>query len=163
MLNLDNQSKTVKYIVMITLFILGQIASAWGFLVSLSYKNLSMWETYKKALPFVWIDWIFMSSAVNISDKYDLVTPTQDTILVIIIQFIFLIIINQIYLKQDIYKSDIIAFMMVFFGFLISFFHIISKIFKIPIPVYKESGKSENITTHHRLAKEKIYREVGKI
>ena len=47
------------------------------------YKNLSMWEAYKMAIPFAWIDWIIMTFTVMFGDKYQLVTPTQDTFFLI--------------------------------------------------------------------------------
>jgi hypothetical protein len=108
----------------------------WGQFVTLPYKNLSMWEAYKMAIPFAWLDWIFMTFTVMIGDKYELVTPTQDTFLLIIIQFYLILLINQFYLKQKVTMSDIIAFFIILLGFFVSFFHIISKIFGIEIPAH---------------------------
>ena len=86
----------------------------WGQFFTLPYKNLSMWEAYKMAIPFAWLDWFIMTFVINIGNTYDLVTPTQDTFLLIIIQFILILLINQYYLKQKIYKSDIFAFFIIF-------------------------------------------------
>ena len=43
-------------------------------------------------------------------------------------------IINQFYLKEKVSRSDIIAFFIILFGFFVSFLHLVSKIFGIPIP-----------------------------
>jgi hypothetical protein len=106
----------------------------WGQFVTLPYKSLSMWEAYKMAIPFAWLDWVVMTFTVMVGHKYELVTPTQDTFLLIIIQFCLILIINQYYLKKNVYKSDIIAFFIILLGFFISFLHLVSKAFNIPVP-----------------------------
>jgi hypothetical protein len=88
------------------------------------------------AIPFAWLDWVVMTFVIMIGDKYNLVTPTQDTFLLIIIQFSLVLIINRFYLKQTINRSDIIAFFIILAGFIISFLHIVSKVFNIPIPIH---------------------------
>jgi hypothetical protein len=55
-----------------------------------------------------------------------LATPTQDTFLLIILQFTLVLLINQFYLKQKIYRSDIIAFLILLVGYFVSFFHLLS-------------------------------------
>jgi hypothetical protein len=137
-------SKILQYVLFIFLFILAQSASMWGQYVTLPYKNLTMWQAYKMAIPFAWLDWLIMSFTIDIGNKYDLVTPTQDTFLLIIIQFVLVLIINKYYLKQKIYKSDIIAFFIILIGFFISFTHIISKYLKIPIPEHKHVKDDSN-------------------
>ena len=94
-------SKPLQYITYLLLFITGQSLSMWGQYVTLPYKNLSMWEAYKMAIPFAWLDWIVMTFTIMIGDKYELVTPTQDTFLLIIIQFGLILLINKFYLKQQ--------------------------------------------------------------
>lgn len=111
-----------------------------------------MFQAYKMAIPFAWLDWVFMTFAINIGNKYNLVTPTQDTFILIIVQFTLILIINQYYLKQDIFRSDIIAFFLVLLGLCISFFHIVSKIFSIPIPI--------DHTKTHSFTKAKSYRKL---
>lgn len=128
--------KLPYYLLFLSLFILAQSLSMWGQYVTLPYKNLSMWQAYKMAIPFAWLDWIVMTFTVMVGDKYKLVTPTQDTFLLIIIQFCLILLINRFYLKQKVSRSDIIAFFIILFGFFVSFFHLISKIFGIPIPTH---------------------------
>lgn len=127
-------SKLPYYALFLFLFIFAQSLSMWGQYVTLPYKSLTMWEAYKMAIPFAWLDWIVMTFTVMIGHEYELVTPTQDTFLLIIIQFCLILVINQYYLKQKVYKSDIIAFFIILIGFFVSFLHLVSKAFGIPIP-----------------------------
>ena len=137
-------SKLPYYALFLFLFIVAQSLSMWGQFVTLPYKSLSMWEAYKMAIPFAWLDWIVMTLTVMIGHKYDLVTPTQDTFLLIIIQFCLILIINQYYLKEKVYKSDIIAFFIILTGFFVSFLHLVSKAFNIPIPEHLKSNESKD-------------------
>ena len=134
-------SKLPYYVLFLCLFILAQSLSMWGQFVTLPYKNLTMWEAYKMAIPFAWLDWLVMTFTVMVGHKYELVTPTQDTFLLIIIQFCLILLINQYYLKQKVTRSDIVAFFIILFGFFVSFLHLVSKTFNIPIP---EHVGSEN-------------------
>jgi hypothetical protein len=127
-------SKLPYYALFLFLFIVAQSLSMWGQYVTLPYKSLSMWEAYKMAIPFAWLDWVVMTFTVMIGHKYELVTPTQDTFLLIIIQFCLILIINQYYLKEKVYRSDIIAFFIILTGFFVSFLHLVSKAFNIRIP-----------------------------
>jgi hypothetical protein len=127
-------SKLPYYALFLFLFIVAQSLSMWGQFVTLPFKSLSMWEAYKMAIPFAWLDWLVMTFVVMIGHEYDLVTPTQDTFLLIIIQFCLILVINQYYLKEKVYRSDIIAFFIILIGFFVSFMHLVSKAFNIPIP-----------------------------
>ena len=137
-------AKLPIYLLFLFLFILGQSLSMWGQFVTLPYKNLTMWEAYKMAIPFAWLDWLVMTFAVLVGDKYNLVTPTQDTFLLIIIQFCLILIINQFYLKQKVTRSDIIAFFIILFGFFVSFLHLVSKFLGIPIPENEQEKEREH-------------------
>lgn len=129
-------TKLPYYALFLFLFIVAQSLSMWGQYVTLPFKNLSMWEAFKMAIPFAWMDWFVMTFVIMIGDKYELVTPTQDTFLLIILQFSLILIINSFYLKQTINRSDIIAFFIILIGFLVSFVHIVSKVFNIPVVVH---------------------------
>jgi hypothetical protein len=133
MLTLDNAPRFIQYIAYAILFIIGQSAAMWGLYYTLPFKNLSMWQAYKMAIPFAWLDWLFMTFAINVGHKYNLVTPTQDTFVLIIVQFALILIINQFYLKQDIFRSDIAAFFIILIGLFISFFNLVSNMLGIPI------------------------------
>jgi hypothetical protein len=139
-------SKLPYYALFLCLFIVAQSLSMWGQYVTLPFKSLSMWEAYKMAIPFAWLDWIVMTFTVMIGHKYDLVTPTQDTFLLIIIQFCLILVINQYYLKKEVYRSDIIAFFIILIGFFVSFLHLVSKAFNIPIPEHLESKDPDDVS-----------------
>jgi hypothetical protein len=133
MINIDKLPRFVHYLLYAILFITGQSAAMWGLFSTLHYKNLTMWQAYKMAIPFAWLDWIFMTLAINVGDKYNLVSPTQDIFVLIIVQFTLILVINQYYLKQTIFRSDIIAFVIILVGFCVSFFHVVSKMLGRPV------------------------------
>ena len=49
---MENLIKLPYYVLFLFLFILAQSLSMWGQFVTLPYKNLTMWEAYKMAIPF---------------------------------------------------------------------------------------------------------------
>jgi len=159
MIDLTSAPLLIKYLAYAILFLIGQSAAMWGLYWTLPYKNLTVWESYKMAMPFAWLDWFFMTFAINIGDKYNLVTPTQDTFVLIMVQFALILLINKFYLKQEIFRSDIVAFFIIILGLAVSFFHIVSKMWGIPIHPDKtnvDEGKT------HAFTKAKAYREVNK-
>jgi hypothetical protein len=159
-MNLDfNTSKPLQYLVYLLLFITGQSLSMWGQYVTLPFKNLTYWQAFSMAIPYAWADWFFMTFAIDIGHRYKLVTPTQDTFLLIILQFSLVLLINQFYLKQKVYRSDVIAFGILLIGYFISFFHLVSRAFNIPIPKQhteeeeKSSKKAKKYNGNKKLKK----------
>jgi hypothetical protein len=116
------------------MFIFAQASSMWGQYFTLKYPHMSMLQAFLVAIPFAWIDWALMSVAIYWGDKYKLVTPTQDTLLLIIIQFISILVINSLWLKQSVSRSDIACFFIILVGFYISFSNGLSKLLGRPIP-----------------------------
>ena len=114
------------YLLFFILFATAQCFAMWGAYVSLPLKKLSMWQAYKMAMPFVLIDWFLMTFVINLSTKYNLVTPTQNIFILIILQFIIILVINHFYLKQQIYLSDYIAFLLLLIGYAISYLKLFS-------------------------------------
>ena len=123
-----------NYLLWFVSFVCAQASSMWGQFVTLKYPNMGMFAAYKMAIPFAWLDWLFMSMAVNIGDKYKLVTPTQDTFTLITLQFTAILIINHFYLHQPLFRSDIVAFFIILFGFAVSFNNMLSKVLNRPVP-----------------------------
>jgi hypothetical protein len=121
-------SKIVQYIMYYVLFAIGQSFSMWGQYVTLPFTNLTYWQAFSMAIPFAWINWVFLTFAINIGNKYKLVSPTQDTFLLILLQFSFLLVINKYYLKKGITNSDIYAFFIILLGYAVSFFHLVTAI-----------------------------------
>ena len=134
-------SKLHYYALFLFLSVLAQSFSIWGQYVTLPFTNLSAWNAFKMAIPFAWLDWLIMPFAIKLGNDYELVTPTQDIFLLIIIQFSLVLIINHFYLKQDIFRSDYIGFFIILAGFFVSFNNVISKMFNLPIP--KHPGQKE--------------------
>ena len=123
-----------NYLLWFIAFVCAQASSMWGQFVTLKYPNMGMFAAYKMAIPFAWLDWFFMSIAVNIGDKNKLVTPTQDTFTLISLQFTAILIINYFYLHQPLFRSDIVAFFIILFGFAVSFNNMVSKALGRPVP-----------------------------
>jgi len=124
----------LNYLFWLISFVCAQASSMWGQFVTLKYPNMGMFAAYKMAIPFAWLDWVFMSIAVKLGDQYKLVTPTQDTFTLITLQFTAILIINHFYLHQPLFRSDIIAFFIILFGFAVSFNNLLSKVLKRPVP-----------------------------
>ena len=133
----DAGKTPLNYLLWLLAFICAQASSMWGQFVTLKFPNMGMFAAYKMAIPFAWLDWLFMSAAVNIGDKYKLVTPTQDTFTLITLQFTAILIINHFYLHQPLFRSDIIAFFIILFGFAVSFNNMLSKALGRPVPTVK--------------------------
>lgn len=108
-----------------------------GMYAHLKFPNLSMIQALAMALPFAWVDWFFMTNAMDINNKYKILTPTQDTMFLIISQYTVLLILNRIYLKQKVTLSDIIAWPIMLLGFAVSGFHLLSKLLGKNVPIVK--------------------------
>lgn len=130
------------------LVVLAQSFSVWGQYVTLPFTNLSAWNAFKMAIPFAWLDWLIMPFVIKLGNKYELVTPTQDIFLLIIIQFSLVLIINHFYLKHDIFRSDYIGFFLILAGFFVSFNNIISKMFNMPIPKHPGQENEQGNKQH---------------
>jgi len=124
----------MNYFIWFILFVCAIASSTWGQVFTLKYPNLGMFAAYKMAIPFAWLAWLFLSMGINISHKYDLVTPTQVQFTLMVMQFTTVLIINHFYLHQPLFRSDIIAFFLILFGFAVSFNHMLSKALNRPVP-----------------------------
>ncbi len=120
-------SKNVYYVLYYILFAIGQALSMWGQYVTLPYTNLTYWQAFSMAIPFAWSNWLFTTFAIDIGHTHDIATPTQDTFLLIVLQFTYLLIINRFYLKKKITNSDIFAFLIILIGYAVSMFHLVTK------------------------------------
>lgn len=135
-------SKTVYYVLYYILFAIGQALSMWGQYVTLPYTNLTYWQAFSMAIPFAWSNWLFTTFAIDIGHTHDIASPTQDTFLLIVLQFTYLLIINRFYLKKKITKSDIFAFFIILVGYAVSMFHLVTKAIGAKVP--KTSKKTED-------------------
>ncbi len=130
----DFISKIYYYILYFSSFITSQTLSMWGQYFTLKFTNLTSWEALKLAIPFAWVDWFFLTIAIDVGHTQKLFTPTQDTFLLIITQFSLVLLINRFYLKQNVYFSEGVAFILIVIAYAISFFNLVSKSLNIPIP-----------------------------
>jgi hypothetical protein len=140
-MNLGN-SKIIYYVLYYVLFAIGQALSMWGQYVTLPYTNLTYWQAFSMAIPFAWSNWLFTTFAIDIGHTYDIASPTQDTFLLIVLQFSYLLIINRFYLKKHITKSDIYAFFIILIGYAVSLFQLVSKAIGKKVP--KTNKKTED-------------------
>jgi len=125
---LDNFTyKIIYYVLYYILFAIGQAFSMWGQYVTLPYANLTYWKAFSMAIPFAWSNWLFTTFAIDIGHTHDIASPTQDTFLLIVLQFSYLLIINRFYLKKRITNSDIYAFFIILVGYAVSLFHLVTK------------------------------------
>ena len=85
-------SKLKYYALFLILFLIAQCLSIWGQYVTLPFTNLTTWQAFKMAIPFAWLDWLVIPFAIRISDKHELLTPTQIILLLIIILLLLIII-----------------------------------------------------------------------
>ena len=112
--------KLYNHFIYYLLVILGQISVVWGSFFILKFPNLSYFDAIRISIPFCWLNWLFLSPAIALSKKEKLLTETQNIFSIVLIQFFLVILINKYYLKQKIYRSDIIAFFIILFAYYIS-------------------------------------------
>jgi hypothetical protein len=147
-------SKLKYYIIFLCLFFVAQSLSLWGQFVTIPFPDISVWEAYKMAIPFAWLNWISMTNAISIAHFHQLFTPTETTLLIILTHLVLVLLINKFYLKMDIYISDIVAFFIILFGFFTSYLNLVSKAFNIPIPkIYTEIQEHPEILTEIEMSK----------
>ncbi len=122
------ESKLFLYVKFLAAFILAQSMSMWGAFYTLKYPNLSMVKAYAMAIPFAWMDWFFMTYAINLSNENKLVTEVQDIFILTITQFAAVLTLNHFFLKQPLSNSDIIAFFIILGAILVSYNNMVSKL-----------------------------------
>ena len=133
--------------------------ATYGSFVSLPYDNLSMWDAIKMALPYAWINWIFLTIAISIGKEHELVTPLQMKFSLIIINFCLVLLFTKYYLHKDVSLSDIIGFIIVVLAYFVGLFHLASKyIFGIDISHKMDANNGSTGSMEepkHNLEKEK--------
>ena len=124
------------------LMIIASIISTWGTFVSLPYEHLGQWDAIKMALPYAWVDWIFLTIAINIGNKHSLATPLQMKFGITMLKFFLIMLFTKYYLHSDISRSDVVGFVIVFLAFLLNEFHGLSLLLGRK-PEEKEKEKKE--------------------
>lgn len=121
-------NRALQYLLYFVVWISSEAFSMWGQFSTLKYPNMGMVEAFLRVIPFAWADWGLTTVAVWLADTYGLMTPTQDTFVMIIVQFAMILIINKLWLKQVVTRSDIAAFVMILVAFYVSFTQAASKL-----------------------------------
>lgn len=91
--------------------------------VTLPYPNLTMWESYKMAVPFSWLAWVPLTYALDINT----LGANQTIFLLIVIQFAVIVAANFVYLGKTVSVSEVAAFAMLVVAYWISNDSIISR------------------------------------
>ena len=116
------------------LLVLSQILSVYCAFVSLPYPNLSYWESYQMVIPYSWGSWVFMTQAIEISNKYHIFDRNKMFFLLIITQFVLVMLFNRFYLKKTIKRSEVIGFLVLLVGFVFAQFNLFSWIANQVVP-----------------------------
>lgn len=128
------------------LMIIASIVSTWGTFVTLPYEHLGQWDAIKMALPFAWVDWIFLTLAINIGNQYDLATPLQMKFGITMLKFFLIMIFTKYYLHAEVSRSDIVGFIIVFLAYLLNEFHGLSLLLGRKDDESKDKVKEEDKT-----------------
>jgi hypothetical protein len=136
--------RSLYYILYFLAFTIGQGFSMWGQYFTLKFPKMTMVQAFKAAIPFAWVDWIFVTIAVTLAKSKELFTETQDIFILIITQFTLVLLINKFYLRQKITTSDFVAFAIILVAFYVSYQNFVSTTFGIPIPekILKATGRA---------------------
>jgi hypothetical protein len=116
------------------LLVISQILSVYCAFVSLPYPNLSYWDSYQMVIPYSWGSWVFMTKAIEISNKYHIFDRNKMFFLLIITQFVIVLLFNQFYLKKAIKRSEVIGFLVLLMGFVFAQFKLFSWIANQVVP-----------------------------
>lgn len=110
----------------IILICIGQAFNVMGTFVSAPYKNITMWEAYKMSIPYILVQRITASIAIQISHEHKYFTNNQTVFLMLLLQFIFTAIYSYFILKKTSSKSDWIGTLLLAIGYYISYFKQVS-------------------------------------
>ena len=113
------------------LILIGQLFNVIGTFVSVPYKNIKMWEAYKMSMPYILIQRITTSIAIQFSHEHKYFTNNQTVFLILFAQFVFTVIYSYFILKKMASKSDFIGTLLLGLGYYISYFKKISSYFII--------------------------------
>ncbi len=133
-----------------TVWITGSIISVTGMYAHLKFPKAGLLKVLAIALPFCWVDWYFTTWAIQIQHQHKLLTPTQDTMLLIAVQFSILLVLNRLYLKQPVTRSDLVALPIILAGMYISGKHVISHALGWKVPKKGKKGQPHRLHVHHK-------------
>jgi hypothetical protein len=115
----------------IILMVVGQAFNVIGTFVSAPYKNISMWEAYKMSMPYIIVQRITSSIAIQISHEHKYFTNNQAVFMMLLLQFVFTAIYSYAILRKMASKSDLVGTVLLGLGYYISYFKQVSSYFAI--------------------------------
>ena len=138
-------------ILYISFMTIAAFISTYGTFVTLPYEHLPMWDAIKMALPYAWVDWIFLTIAISIGKEHNLVTPLQMKFSITIFKFFLILLFTKYYLNKEVSLSDIIGFIIVVLAYFIGLFHLVSKyVLKRDITHKIDADNGKNGDTGHK-------------
>lgn len=114
------------FVLSILLICVGQAFNVIGTFVSAPYKNISMWEAYKMSMPYVLVQRITASIAIQLSHEHHYFTNNQTVFLMLLMQFIFTAIYSYVILRKVASVSDWVGTVLLGIGYYISYFKQVS-------------------------------------
>jgi hypothetical protein len=114
------------FLLSIVLICVGQAFNVIGTFVSAPYKNITMWEAYKMSMPYVIVQRITASIAIQVSHEHKYFTNNQTVFLMLLMQFIFTAIYSYFILKKVSSVSDWVGTLLLALGYYISYFKQVS-------------------------------------
>lgn len=127
--------------------IIAAIISTWGTFVSLPYEHLGQWDAIKMALPFAWVDWIFLTLAIYIGNLHSLATPLQMKFGITMLKFFLIMLFTKYYLHSEISRSDVVGFVIVFIAYGLNVTGTVSKYLGIPVEKHDDKSEEKPSTT----------------
>jgi hypothetical protein len=115
----------------VLLIVVGQAFNVIGTFVSTPYKNLSTLDAYKMSMPYIIVQRITTSIAIQISHEHKYFTNNQIVFMVLLMQFVFTAIYSYVVLHKMSSKSDLIGTILLGIGYYISYFKQVSIYFGI--------------------------------
>ena len=129
------------------LMIIAAIISTWGTFVTLPFEHLGQWEAIKMALPFAWVDWVFLTLAIYIGNLHSLATPLQMKFGITMLKFFLIMLFTKYYLHSEISRSDVVGFVIVFIAYGLNVTGTVSKYLGIPVAKVEEKSDAKTETT----------------
>jgi len=119
--------------------IIAAIISTWGTFVTLPFEHLGQWDAIKMALPFAWVDWVFLTLAIYIGNLHSLATPLQMKFGITMLKFFLIMLFTKYYLHSEISRSDVVGFIIVFIAYGLNVTGTVSKYLGIPVAKHDET------------------------
>ena len=137
-------------ILYIFFMVIASIISTYGTFVTLPFEHIPQWDAIKMALPYAWVDWVFLTLAIKIGKEHELVTPLQMKFSITIFKFFLVLLFTKYYLGDNISRSDLVGFTIVVLAYFLNITHFVSKyVLKIDVPDHKAGEPANGNTGPH--------------